>query len=79
MVEIKMVFIFKFYLLESSICWKHKHRNHVEMALIWVFYSPNVILIEIHDEVADFVDDAFVMVDFVATYLLLHLMFQVYP
>lgn len=80
--------ITKFYLLENWIYWTHKHRNHVGMALIRVSYSPNVFLIEIHDDAVDFaaavVDDddaaAFVMmIDFDATYLLLHSMFQVYP
>lgn len=51
------------------------------MASKWVFYSPNVFFVEIHDDAADSVgvDDAFVMIDLVATYLLMHLMFQVYP
>lgn len=73
--------ITKWNLLESLICWTHKHRNHVEMASKWVFYSPNVFLIGIHDDAADSagVDDAFVMIDLVPTYLLMHLMFQVYP
>lgn len=70
----------KFNLLENLICWTHKHRNHVEMASIWVVYSANEFSIEIPDEAADCVDvDAFVMIDFVAIYLLMHLMFQVYP
>lgn len=51
------------------------------MASKWVFYSPNVFSIGAPDDAADSVgvDDAFVMTDFVATYLLMHLMFQVYP
>lgn len=70
----------KFNLLESLICLTHKHRNHVEMASIWVVYSTNVFSIEIPDEAVDCVDDdAFVMIDFVAIYLLMHSMFQVYP
>lgn len=52
------------------------------MASKWVFCSPNVFSIGIHDDAADSVvgaDDAFAMIDLVATYLLMHLMFQVYP
>lgn len=52
------------------------------MASKWVFYSPNVFSIGIHDDAADSVvgaGDAFAMIDLVATYLLMHLMFQVYP
>lgn len=66
-------------LLESWICWIHKHRNHVETASIRVSYSPNVFSIGIHGAAADSVVDACVVVDSDAIYLLMASMFQVYP
>lgn len=74
-------FCFSFYSLENWICLIHRHRNHVGMASIQIVYSENVFSMEIHDEMTDVADvDVCCVVAYSdARYLLMPLMFLVYP